>query len=446
MSTPDQDILRRWQDALAELRPTQSSQTWETWFQPLSLLRFDGKSLMIGVPSSFFAKQFDDLYLAQLYPLLQSAFGGQVRILYSVPRKQQDTPTDSAESESNISLPAIDPCLNADFTFDNFVRGAANKIAHAIALSIAERPDQYTFNPWFLYGASGVGKTHLVSALGNRYHELFPHKRTLYVPANIFLLQYTDAAKQGKQNDFIHFYQKIDLLIIDDFQEITTAKTQQAFFHIFNHLQQNRRKIVITSDRAPADFEGIEERMLSRLKWGTTTEIERPDIALRKAILQSKIRRAGLSFPRDVINFIAENVSDNVRDLQGAINSILAYSFDESGDITVDLARRCVARIVNITKKELSYDNIVAAVCKYSGIRKSDITGKSRKKEIVAARQLALHIAHKYTAMSFSQLGRAMGGRDHSTVMHACNQVEARLAADKAFRKSVETLEASIKQ
>lgn len=441
--TPDEQ-QHKWNECLDQVKALVGEQTYDTWFAPLRMHSFDGVRLLLLAPNKFFVEKFDSQHIRHFIPILRQHFGKEIRIQYTLPRETPDETR--SETPAAPAAPRLDPHLNTDCTFDSFVRGAANKTALSIALSVAESPNQQAFNPFFVYGASGVGKTHLVNAIGNKTLSLFPDKRVLYVPAHIFYLQFTDAAREGKQNDFIHFYQTIDLLIIDDFQEITTAKTQSAFFHIFNHLQLNGRKIVITSDRSPSEFTGIEERMLTRLKWGAVIEIERPDIALRRAILLNKIKRDGITFPREVINYIAENVSDNVRDLQGAINSILAYSFDDSGDITVELAKRCVSRIVNITKKELRIDTIISAVCKASGIRKADMTGKSRKREITQARQLALYLGHKYTEMSYNELGRAMGGRDHSTVLHSCEQIEKRLAADKAYRIEVEILEAGLKK
>lgn len=435
---------QRWSACLERIKAQVGQQAYDTWFAPLRLQSFDGVRLLLLAPNKFFVEKFDSQYIRHILPILHETFGKGIRIQYTLPRENADEATKPAPAKP--TAPPLDPHLNTECTFDTFVRGAANKTALSIAISVAESPNQQAFNPFFVYGASGVGKTHLVNAIGNKVISLFPEKRVLYVPAHIFYLQFTDAAREGKQNDFIHFYQTIDLLIIDDFQEITTAKTQSAFFHIFNHLQLNGRKIVITSDRSPSEFTGIEERMLTRLKWGAVIEIERPDIVLRRAILQNKIKRDGLTFPREVINYIAENVSDNVRDLQGAINSILAYSFDESGDITVELAKRCVSRIVNVTKKELRIDAIINAVCKASGIRKADMTGKSRKREIAQARQLALYLGRKYTDLSYNELGRAMGGRDHTTVLHSCEQIEKRLAADKPYRLEVELLEAGLKK
>ena len=285
----------------------------------------------------------------------------------------------------------------------------------------------------------------MVNAIGLRILESQPERRVLYVPAHLFKTQYTDSVLHNTINDFIHFYQTIDVLIIDDIQEITTAKTQQAFFHIFNHLQQNGRQIIITCDRAPVDFEGIEERMLTRFKWGTVTEMEKPDVALRRAILTAKIKRDGLKFPPDVIDYIANNVESSVRELQGIVNSIMAYSVVDNCDICQDLVEKVVARAVNLEKHELTLDDIVKAVCKRHNVKLKDVNSKSRKQGIVLARQLAMFLSHKYTTLPYSQIGHLIGRKDHSTVLHACNTISNRITTDKNFRREVEELESALK-
>lgn len=285
----------------------------------------------------------------------------------------------------------------------------------------------------------------MVNAIGLRILESQPERRVLYVPAHLFKTQYTDSVLHNTINDFIHFYQTIDVLIIDDIQEITTAKTQQAFFHIFNHLQQNGRQIIITCDRAPVDFEGIEERMLTRFKWGTVTEMEKPDVALRRAILTAKIKRDGLKFPPDVIDYIANNVESSVRELQGIVNSIMAYSVVDNCDICQDLVEKIVARAVNLEKHELTLDDIVKAVCKRYNVKLKDVNSKSRKQGIVLARQLAMFLSHKYTTLPYSQIGHLIGRKDHSTVLHACNTISNRITTDKNFRREVEELESALK-
>ena len=421
------------------------------WFLPLKFVSLEDGRLTVSVPSKTVYE-----YIGQYHrPLVQEAlvreFGSGVQLIWRneeavAALRAREHPV-SADKKAERKAPPLDPQLNSCYTFENFIEGEANKLARAVALSIAERPGQQTFNPFFLYGPSGVGKTHLVNAIGMRIRELYPEKRVLLVSAHVFKMQYTDASLHNTPNDFMHFYQSIDVLIIDDIQEITTPKTQQAFFHIFNHLQQNRRQIVMTCDKSPVELDGFEERMPTRFKWGMTTGLERPDIALRRAILEAKIRRDGLKdFPGDAVSYIAQHVDSSVRELEGIVNSIMAYSIMDNCDIDVSLAEKCVTRVINLEKRELTQDDIVHYVCRRYGVKQKELVSKSRRQVLAQARQLAMYLCHKYTGMSYSQIGRSMGGRDHSTVLYSCNLVARRITVDKNFRREVEELEAAFKK
>lgn len=438
----------------AQLAPTD----FETWVPQLQFMQFVDDTLVIGVPSQAFVQTAWPIIGQALTTAYHTAFGPQVSLKFGLSQSadnahsgQVSVPAgrESASGAAVQAAPAPPPLnsnLNPDYTFETFVEGRSNRTARTMAESIANNPHQVTFNPFFLYGPSGVGKTHLAGAIGMRIKQRNPNLRVLFVAANVFRTQYTDSVIGNTLNDFIHFYQTIDVLIIDDFQEITTAKTQQAFFHIFNHLHQNNHKIIITCDRPPALFEGIEERMLTRLKWGAVTELERPDLKLRGDILRAKMNRIGMELPPQVIQYIADNVSDNVRELEGTINSLMAFSIGDNCDIDLDLARRVVARLVGQSRKELTLDSIMTAACEKFHVKARDLTGKSRKHEIVVVRQLVMYLAHKYTPMSVSQIGRDMGGRDHSTVIHSCNQAERLLKTDKNYRLEIEKFEASLKK
>lgn len=439
----------RWTACLEYIRQHMPDQAFQTWFAPLELVSYENDVLTVSTPNRYVYEYIEEHYLDTLTQALVATFGEGIQLKYRIRAEQPEPAKDGAGKPAAGSkaakLPPLDPQLNPCYTFETFVEGTSNKLARAVGLSIAHTPGQVTFNPFFLYGPSGVGKTHLANAIGVRIRELYPEKRVLFVSAHLFRTQYTDSVLHNTFNDFIHFYQTIDVLIIDDIQELTTAKTQQAFFHIFNHLQQNRRQLVITCDRPPVSFEGIEERMLTRFKWGMVAELERPDTELRKAILQSKIRRDGLSFPEEVIQYIAQNVSDSVRDLEGIVNSIMAYSVVYNCDIDLTLTARIVARSVNLEKKELTLEDIVQKTGAHFGVRQKEINSKSRKQNIVQARQLAMFLCRKYTELPTSQIGQRIGRRDHSTVLHACKQVEHRIATDKTYRLEVEKLEASLK-
>lgn len=448
-----------WQQCLDIIRQTVPEQHFRTWFEPLELVSLEAGELLLCVPNQFFCEYFDQHYAAYLMRAMNAVCGGKVKLNY----KLKPAPVQNATNEPLLVVrndagqnrkgnpqaapkPApVDPQLNPRYTFENFVEGASNKLARSVGISIAETPGKIAFNPFFLYGPSGVGKTHLVNAIGVRIRELYPEKRVLFVSAHVFKTQFTDSVIHNTQNEFINFYQTIDVLIIDDIQEITTAKTQQSFFHIFNHLQQNNRQIIITCDRPPVLLEGMEERMLTRFKWGMTAEMEKPDTQLRRDILVSKIRKDGLVIPPEVVQYIAQHVESSVRELEGIINSIMAYSVVDNCEIDLQLTQRIVARAVNLEQKGLTADDILSAVCSRYGVKAKELMSKSRKQAVVLPRQLAMYLIHKYTDMSYSQLGRLFGKRDHSTVLYACNQIAHRISVGKQFRREVEELEAALK-
>ena len=448
-----------WQQCLDIIRQTVPEQHFRTWFEPLELVSLEAGELLLCVPNQFFCEYFDQHYAAYLMRAMNAVCGGKVKLNY----KLKPAPVQNATNEPLLVVrndagqnrkgnpqaapkPApVDPQLNPRYTFENFVEGASNKLARSVGISIAETPGKIAFNPFFLYGPSGVGKTHLVNAIGVRIRELYPEKRVLFVSAHVFKTQFTDSVIHNTQNEFINFYQTIDVLIIDDIQEITTAKTQQSFFHIFNHLQQNNRQIIITCDRPPVLLEGMEDRMLTRFKWGMTAEMEKPDTQLRRDILVSKIRKDGLVIPPEVVQYIAQHVESSVRELEGIINSIMAYSVVDNCEIDLQLTQRIVARAVNLEQKGLTADDILSAVCSRYGVKAKELVSKSRKQAVVLPRQLAMYLIHKYTDMSYSQLGRLFGKRDHSTVLYACNQIAHRISVGKQFRREVEELEAALK-
>lgn len=459
----------KWNIFLQLLQQSVSPADFATWATQLRFVAYDESgSLRLGVPSRAFVDTMWPTMGAAIMSAVQQVFGANAQLQFTViqdadnshsgqvsvqsastagaTEKLQKAASVITKAEDEQRAAPLDSRLNPSYTFDNFVEGRSNKTARTIAESIAKNPHQTTFNPFFLYGPSGVGKTHLVNAIGVHIKKYFPNLRVLFVSANVFRTQYTDSVRYNTLNDFIHFYQTIDVLIIDDFQEITTEKTQQAFFHIFNHLHQNNRKIIITCDRPPSLFEGIEDRMLNRMKWGGVIEMERPDLPLRLAILHAMMKRFAIELPDDVVQYIANNVSDNVRELEGAINSLMAFSLNDNCDIDLDLASRIVARLVGQSRKGQSLDSIMTAVCEKYHVKARDIVSKSRKKELVAVRQLTMFLTHKYTNLSYSQIGRSIGGRDHSTVLHSCDMIEKRLATDKAYRLEIEKFEAALKK
>lgn len=340
----------------------------------------------------------------------------------------------------------IDPQLNPHQTFENFIEGDSNKLPRAVGLSIAEHPSTTQFNPMFIYGPSGCGKTHLINAIGVRVKKLYHEKRVLYISARLFQVQFSNAVLNNTLNDFIHFYQTIDVLIVDDIQEwITARKTQDTFFHIFDHLYRIGKRIILACDRPPVDLKGMNERLLTRFSCGLIAELERPNVQLCIDILHAKIRRDGLHIPEDVVTFIANTANGSVRDLEGVVNSLMAYSVVYNRNIDITLAETVMRRAVNVDNKPLTVDDILERVCEHYHVNTEEVSGKSRKRSLVVARQVSMYLAQKHTKMPASRIGKLIAGRDHSTVIHSCEKVEERMKIDSSFCDEITTIENSFR-
>lgn len=457
----------RWDNALALIRENVSQQQYDTWFRPIVFESFDEskKTLLVQVPSPFVYEYLEENYVDLLIKVLHRTFCEGIRLNYRVVtdkehKLSQDIESDPADikeqprsraNQSPTPLDAaqpqqIDPQLNPHLSFANYIEGASNKLPRSVGQSIAEHPNTTQFNPMFIYGPSGCGKTHLVNAIGLRTKQLYPQKRVLYISARLFQVQYTNAVLQNSTNDFIRFYQTIDMLIVDDIQEwISAPKTQDTFFHIFDHLFRNGKRIILASDRPPVDLKGMPERLLTRFSCGLIAELEKPNTQLCVDILENKIRKDGLHIPRDVIQFISQTANGSVRDLQGVINSLMAYSIVYNSNIDMRLAERVIKRAVKIDDKPLTVDEIIETVCNHFNVSPSAVGGKSRKRDFVVARQVSMYLAQKYTKMPASRIGKLVGNRDHSTVIHSCTQVENRLKVDKDFLAEIQSLENSFK-
>ena len=455
-------IDSRWNQCLQLIRNNVQPQAFDTWFAHISPVTFDEaeRKLYMGVPTHYFREHLEDHYLDLLRKVLHRVYGPGISLFYNVHADstngedmvvegtQRSTagdkllPTQPGNKAPHV-LQQLDSQLNPNYTFDNFVEGFSNKLPRTVGVAIAKNPRQVTFNPLFIYGPSGVGKTHLVNAIGNLLKELHPEKRVLYVSAHLFQVQYTDSVRQNTVNDFISFYQSIDILIIDDVQEFTTKATQQTFFHIFNHLHQNGRQLIFTSDRPPMALHGMEERLLTRFKWGLLAELERPNVELRRDILLSKIRQNGLRISEEVVDYIAGTVDCSVRDLEGVVHSLMAYSVVWNSDIDVSLAERVIAHTVgsSLEKRELTPEQILNHTCAYFEIDPSDVLSSSRKANVVNARQVAMYLVQKHTRLSTTKIGAAIGGRSHATVLHSCQTVEQRMSSDEAFSAQIDELE-----
>lgn len=440
----DNNLKERWAQCLELLRTKLNNQQME-WFKPIRPKSYDDKEykLVLVVPSQYFYEYLEKNFRTLIHGAVYRVFHSPTSIFYQVNIIKGDKQGSVEEASGGVEAREgkrgkplapklvmdtpkprnLNAGLNPLQTFENFIEGKSNKLSRSVAQAIADNPSQQTFNPLFLWGPSGVGKTHLVNALGVRLQKLYPTRRVLYIPAHDFLVQFTESRRQNKFNEFIQFFQSIEVLIVDDVHEFTSQmKTLDAFFHIFNHLHQNGRKIILTCDRPPSELVGMEERMLSRFRWGITVEMERPEEELRYNILMSKIIRGGLRIPEDVVQYIAHTIKSNVRELEGAIHSLQAYSIVENQDITLDFARHVLEKNA-ITKaqpksKRTTFDYILDRVANQMNVEVSSILGRGRKESVALARQMVMYLASRHTDLSTPRIGTLLGGRSHTTVLH----------------------------
>ena len=464
--TPD----ARWEEVLALISDSVTPQQYATWFKPLVFLHYKEaeRTVTIQVASRYVCEYLEGNYVELFRHVLRQVFGEHTQLQYFVAKSQDNEIGEPPMMQSEMqAAPArqpqrqrmvqpqrseaqgpqrLDPRLNPRQTFDNYIEGASNKLPRSVGQSIAEHPNNSKFNPMFIYGPPGCGKTHLINAIGVHVCNKYPEKRVLYVSARLFEVQYTNAVMRKTINDFILFYQTIDVLIVDDVQEWEGKPgTQNTFFHIFNHLFMNGRRIILASDRSPVELKDMNDRLLSRFSCGLIAELEKPNEELCVDILKSKIRRDALSIPDDVITYIAQTANGSVRDLEGVINALLAYSVVYSGPINMRLAERVIQRAIKTNNSPLTVDDILEKVCNHFGVTQSAIYSKSRKRDYVVPRQLIMFFTAKYTKMPASRIGKLIGGRDHSTVIHSCSQIEKRIKVDKAFEDEVISIENSFK-
>ena len=459
-----------WDNSLLLIKDSVTEQQYNTWFKPIVFESYkpSTKTLLVQVPSPFVYEYLEQNFVDLLSKVLHRNFGEGIRLTYRVVtdkehKLSQDIEADPDDADmakqareraqQTASQPAapqqqedIDTQLDPKLTFNNYMEGDSNKLPRSVGLSIAEHPNTTQFNPMFIYGPSGSGKTHLVNAIGLKAKQMYPQKRVLYVSARLFQTQYTDAVLHNASNDFINFYQSIDMLIVDDIQEWAgKAKTLNTFFHIFNHLFRNGKRIILASDRPPVELKDMPDRLLTRFSCGLVCELEKPNIQLCVDILSNKIRRDGLKIPVDVISFIAQTCNGSVRDLQGAINGLLAYSIVYNSSIDIRLAERVIKRAVKLDDKPLTIDDIVETVCHHYNVTVTAVNSKSRKRDYVVARQVTMYLAQKYTKMPASRIGKLVGNRDHSTVIHSCSKVEERLKIDAGFSDELVSIENGLK-
>ncbi len=476
MQTLEQSFEKIWQNCLDIIKDNVNQQSYKTWFDPIRPVKLNGSVLTIQVPSQFFYEWLEEHYIDLLKKTINKELGPEGRLEYSIIMENNyrnanpytvNIPAVSHKSLKNpaVSMPIdlnsnsiknpfilpglkkmnVESQLNPNYSFDNLVEGDCNRLARSAGFAVANKPGGTAFNPLLIYGNVGLGKTHLANAIGIEIKKNFPNKTVLYVQAEKFITQFVDAVKNNSHNDFIHFYQMIDVLIIDDVQFFAgKEKTQDVFFQIFNHLHQTGKQLVLTSDKSPIELIGLEQRLLSRFKWGLSADLQVANLETRIAILEKKIYADGIEMPKDVIEYLAYNITTNVRELEGALISLVAQSTLNRKSITMELARQMIDKFVKNTTREISIDFIQKVVSDYFNLPLDLLKSKTRKREVVQARQIAMFFAKSMTKSSLASIGLQCGGKDHATVLHACRTVNNLLETDKKFRVYIDEIEKKI--
>ncbi len=471
------DHLTVWTNCLEVIKDNVSLQSFKTWFEPIKPIKLKNNILTIQVPSQFFYEWLEEHYIGLLKKIVKKELGTEGRLEYSIVMENNQSnakpytvkvPTSNRQSVKNdpITMPLdinkdkgirnpfiipglkkvnVESQLNPNYSFANFIEGDCNRLARSAGFAVANNPGGTAFNPLFIYGGVGLGKTHLAHAIGIETKDKHPEKTVLYVPSEKFTQQFIDAVRNNEHNDFIHFYQMIDVLIIDDVHFFAgKEKTQDVFFHIFNHLHQNGKQLILTSDKAPVELQGMEQRLLSRFKWGLSADLQSPDLETRIAILEKKMYAEGIDLPKDVIEYLAYSITTNVRELEGALISLIAQSSLNKKAITIELAKQMIDKFVKNTAREVSIDYIQKVVCDYFDLPIDMLKSKTRKREVVQARQIAMFFAKQMTKSSLANIGMQCGGKDHATVLHACKTVNNLMDTDKRFRGYIDDLKKKI--
>ncbi len=471
------DHVKVWQNCLQIIKDNVSLQSFKTWFEPIVPVKLHNNILTIQVPSQFFYEWLEEHYISLLKKTIRKELGPDGRLEYSIIVEKSagsqkpytvKIPTSNKPSTKNnpVSVPVninqdkgirnpfiipglkkinVDSQLNPNYSLQNFIEGDCNRLARSAGFAVAKNPGGTSFNPLLIYGGVGLGKTHLAQAIGIEIKNNLPNKTVLYVQSEKFTHQFIEAVRNNEQNDFIHFYQMIDVLIIDDVQFFAgKPKTQDVFFHIFNHLHQTGKQLILTSDKAPVEMQGMEQRLLSRFKWGLSADLQAPDLETRMAILENKMYNEGIELPKEVVEYLAYSITSNIRELEGALISLIAQSSLNKKAITLDLAKQMIDKFVKNTTREVSIDYIQKVVCDYFDLPIELMKSKTRKREIVQARQIAMYFSKKLTKSSLATIGMHCGGKDHATVLHACKTVNNLLDTDKRFRQYISEIEKKI--
>jgi chromosomal replication initiator protein len=465
-----------WENCLQIIKDNIPTQSFKTWFEPIIPLRLEECVLTIQVPSLFFYEWLEEQYVGLLRKTVKKHLGDKGRLEYNIVVEKSSSnkpfttnlPSSGNGAEGkNQSIPMpialnkdiknpfvipglkklqVDPQLNPNYTFENFIEGDCNRLARSAGYAVGAKPGGTSFNPLLIYGGVGLGKTHLAQAIGNEVKKTMPDKLVIYVSCEKFCQQFVDSLKNNTINDFVNFYQAMDIIIMDDVHNFAGKdKTQDIFFHIFNHLHQSGKQLILTSDKPPKDLAGLEERLLSRFKWGLSADLSVPDMETRMAILKKKMYQDGIELPNDVIEYVANNIDNNVRELEGAMVSLLAQSTLNKKEIDLALAKQMLKNFIKNTSKEISMEYIQKLVCEYFEVPVEMVKSKTRKREIVQARQISMYLSKSHTKTSLKSIGAFFGGRDHSTVIYACQTVEDLIDTDKKFKAYVHDIQKKLK-
>lgn len=462
-----------WDNCLQIIADNVPAASFKTWFLPIRPVKMENNIITIEVPSHFFYEYIEENYIDLLKKVLRKEMGegakleyvivvnksskdGKVNLPSSVQPNTQNRPVAKPISVKDkvhnpfvipgIKKITVDSNLLKKHSFENFIVGDCNRVASEAGHAIAQKPGETPFNPLFIYSKSGLGKTHVSQAIGIEAKKLYPEKTILYLSGNKFKTQYTEAVRKNTLNDFLHFYQMIDLLIIDDIHELTTEKTQRVFFHIFNHLHQSNKQLILTSDRPPIELEGIEERLLSRFKWGLSAELKTPDFETRKQIFAAKAKLEGIDIDKDVLNFVCKHVKSNIRELEGILVSMIAHATINNREVNLALAESLVRQVVKNPQREIGVPYIKKKVSSYFDLTEDKLIAKTRRREIVQARQIAMYFSREITKSSLASIGAQIGNKDHATVLHSCRTVENLMETDKKFRYLIEELRAILEE
>lgn len=441
-----------WKACLIKIKENVSMMTYNTWFLPIKPVDLNNFTLKVQIPSQFFWEWIDEHFNALINKSITEVLGKEAKLTYVIAEDKSSAEREDNVSANNETKPNsierpkpkhnIESNLNPRYTFDNFIKGEGNQLARAAAGAISDNPGGTSFNPLFLYGGVGLGKTHLIQAIGNQIVKIFPEKKVIYLSSDIFTVEFVESIQSNKVNEFSNFYRSMDVLIIDDIQFlIGKEKTQDLFFHIFNTLHQSRKQIILSSDKPPKDLKGLDERLISRFQWGLTADIQPPELETRIAILKRKAETYGMAVSNEILEYIASNITSNIRELEGCLIKLLASVSLNSTEITFELARKTVKEIATDRKiYNINIETITKVVCDHLGVAENKIRDKTRKKEIVLARQLAMFLSKELTLSSLKTIGLHFGGRDHSTVIHACNAIEDYKTKDISINRIIEEL------